>query len=212
MKELITIESQPALFTADFAAAKKSLSRKLKKYNIVVTADTVKGAKELATELNGIANGIGKKGKVAVDEVSVPIVDFKANIKELIALCQTGREDILKQVKVFEDKTREELLLLLDGLRGSLWHDNEVKDEFQAANIAELVILSNITGKGNLTSKAIDTVTARVNEDKQKQTEIAIRLLELENKCFRAGLKVPLERVHVEAFLFADAKDYETRL
>ena len=74
------------------------------------------------------------------------------------------------------------------------------------------VILSNMTAKGNLTTKAIEAVGNRVNADRQKQTEIKIRLLELENKCYRAGLKVPLERVHVEAFLFADEKDYEIRL
>ena len=96
--------------------------------------------------------------------------------------------------------------------RGSLWKDREVEDEFQKAEYKDLVILSNILESGKLTGKAKNEITARVNADKQKQTEIKMRLLELENKCYRAGLKVPLERVHVEAFLFADTQDYETRL
>ena len=39
-----------------------------------------------------------------------------------------------------------------------------------------------------------------------------MRLLKLENESYKAGLSAPLERRHVDPFLFADAGEYDMRL
>lgn len=213
MKQVLqTIESEAAKFTVDFKKAKAELTKQLKKYDVVVTADTVKDAKLLATELNKQAADLNTRRKEAVYNVSAPIRAFEADMNHLVDMCKDGRERILKQVTAFEDKTREECQSLLESLRAELWESIGVTDEFKSAEFDDLIKLTSLTAKGSLTGKAKATLEHRVNQDKQKQIEVDMRVLELENRCYRAGLKVPLTREHVKDFLYASVDVYETRL
>lgn len=212
MKEIIKINSTPAMFTADFEKAEEILSAELKKYDVVVTIDTVKDAKSLATELNKMATDINSNRIAAVKTVSAPIREFEEKMKLLSQKCKDGRESILTQVRAFEVETEKEVERLLTKLREDLFIEVEVSDEFKRAEFDDLIRVSNITEKGKLGKRARDALTSRVRDDKALQDKTGLRLLQLENTCFKAGLKVPLERVHVEAFLFADDEVYKTRL
>ena len=139
MEKIITkIKYTAAIFTVNFKQAKKQLKEQLKDYDVIVTADTVKDAKILATDLNKQAADLNVRRKEAVFEVSGPIRTFETEMNELVAMCKDGREKILSQVQKFEDETRAEVELLLDGLRGGLWHELQVKNEFQKAKISDL--------------------------------------------------------------------------
>jgi hypothetical protein len=49
-------------------------------------------------------------------------------------------------------------------------------------------------------------------DDKGAENRTKMRLLELENQSYKAGLKAPLTRDHVATFLFATDEEYQQRL
>lgn len=208
----IQIRNTPALVEVNFDALKQRLEEQLQRYEIVVTADTVADAKKLATELNATRKVIDDRRKAEVAKASEPIKLFDEQMKELVMLCAYGRQKILDQVTHFEDETREICGGLLVDLRLELWQKHEVEVEFQEAQIEDLKKISNITAKQSLTKSTRDELERRVLANKAMQDLIRIRLLRLENECYTAGLKAPLQRQHVESFLFADKEIYEPRL
>ena len=72
----------------------------------VVTADTLPDAKKLGTELNQMAKHIDDRRKAEVPNVSAPIRQFDAQMKELVTMCKSGRQKLLSQIQRFEDETR----------------------------------------------------------------------------------------------------------
>ena len=201
------------VLTSNFDEVKANLMEYLAKYDIEVTHETVKDAKKLATELNSIC----KKGEDSVKEklkvFESPINIVKSQLKEIVSLYQDARLKILDQVKVFEDKTREQCRkLLIEERDASMQEYNIDSSDFVSPSIDDLIIISNVTENGNLTKKAKDEVSFRVNQVFQVVQKIKFRLLELENASLKAGLKSPLERRHVESFLKADDEVYKAQL
>ena len=211
-KNLIVIKARTIKIDANFKEAEDHLKKELEKYDVVVTAETMKGCKELSTDLNKMSGDIDKLRKEKLSVMTAPIKDFDAKMKSLAMLCKDGREKLLKQIKVFEDKTRIEIDKKLTELLAELYALNEVKDEYKTATIGDLVILTNITAAGNLSGKAKATVKERVLADLQVQKNVEMRLLRLENSCYKAGLKTPLTEVHVKAFLHTEEQVYAEQL
>jgi len=213
-KDLIIIEAvvTPAILSVDFDKVKAELKSELEQYEIVVTGDTVGGAKELATKLNKTAGAIDTRRKELVSDASAPIKEFDTNMKELVQLCQTGRADILGQVKTFEDETRAKVRQLLAAAVITQYDAWEVGEEFQTVTTEDLVILSNVTSKGNLSKAAREAVAIRVINQYNLEGAVKIRLLELENSCYKAGLKSPLTRTHINHFLFDELESYVDKL
>lgn len=212
MQELIRIDSAPARLAVNFGELKAVLAQELERYNVVVTADTVADAKKLAAELNKTAIEIDRRRKEEVAAVSEPVRQFDEQMKELVTMCKDGRQTLLDQVKKFEDETRERVRELLVIRRTELWDKHDVEADFRRAEYDDLILLTSITAKGNLSAKALGELTQRVNADKALQDRTRMRLLELENECFRAGLSAPLTRDHVAGFLFADDAKYRAEL
>lgn len=212
MQELIYVSAVPAKLAVNFDELKKHLERELERYAVVVTVDTVADAKKLATELNKTAGVIDTRRKDEVAKVSGPIKAFDAQMKELVELCKGGRQKILDQVKRFEDETRAALGELLHKRRAELWAELGVDGEFQRAETGDLILLTGITAKGNLAAAVAAKLEARVRDDKALQDRTKMRLLELENQSYKAGLAAPLSRDHVEPFLFADDASYGAEL
>ncbi len=204
--------SAPVVIEANFEAFKNYVAGELQRYDVVVTADTLADCKKLATELNKQAADIKARGKVITDEAAEPITAVKNQIAAIVQMCLDGREKLTQQIKTFEDETRKLCDQLLNAARSELWASTGVLEEFQRAQYADLVILTNVTGKGALTTKAKQEVQTRVNADKQLQDQTNMRLLMLENTCLKAGMISSLTRAHVETFLFADDATYQARL
>lgn len=212
MQELIRIDSAPARLAVNFDEIRAALAQELERYNVVVTADTVADAKKLATELNKTATEIDRRRKEEVAAVSEPVRQFDEQMKELVVMCKDGRQSLLDQVKKFEDETRETARSLLVIARAELWDGMGVEPEFQSAEFDDLILLTSVTAKGNLSAKARNELEKRAAADKAMQDRTRMRLLELENESFRAGLSAPLTRDHVAAFLFTDDGKYRAEL
>ena len=211
-KDLIIVKATAISITADFDAAREYIQKELKKYEVVVTEETIAGCKKLGADLNKVAGEIDKKRKAELSVMTAPIKTFDAGMKSLVTLCKEGREKITKQIKVFDDARLLQVESLLKSLRERLWHDNKVSDDFKSAEFDDLILQGSMTATGKLTAKAITGVTVRVGEDMQKQKDVEMRLVKLENACYKAGLKTPLTEVHVKAFLNAEDDVYCNQL
>ena len=212
MNELQITATLPT-FQGNFEEVKIKLSEGLKLYEIGVTADNLKDANAMATELNKLSGELDKLRKEKVKEVSAPIKEFEDKVKELVSMCQDSRQKILEQVKVFEDEERAKCLELLKKEASEIWEKLGIREEFSKPRISDLAILSNLTATGNLVAKAKNEVWDRINAVKSLQDKSDMRLLQLENASYKAGLKSPLTKVNIERFLLeADEEVYQKRL
>jgi len=206
------INNTPAVIDLDYEGFKAQLEQHLAQYNTVVTADTVKDAKALATELNALKTRIDDKRKEAVKYVSAPIKAADTKLKELVQLVEDGRQGILTQVRVFDEKRLEKCRELLSAKREALFGEYAVADEFRRAEFDDLVKLTALTAKDNLAAAPVRELSGRVRQDRELQDTVERRLLELENASYKAGLASPLTRAHVEHFLEADDATYAEKL
>ena len=213
MKELIFNDKTPAKVEFNFDELKQALEDELKPYReLVVTEDTVKSGKELATELNKTKKAIDDQLKAAIKKASEPLTLVDNQRKELSGMIDEGRREILKQVEVFENKRREEALEKLEAYRSELWDDYGIGEEFRRAEVADLANLSTLTQKGRLSAKSVEAVKSRIMADKNLQDQTRLRLSELTNESHKIGLAAPLTRDHVEHFLFKDEETYNAEL
>ncbi|HHO42817.1 MAG TPA: DUF1351 domain-containing protein [Epsilonproteobacteria bacterium] len=196
----------------NFEEVKAALLKGIKKYDIIVTQDTVKESKTMATELNKLSGKLDKVRKEKVAEMKQPIDDFTAKMNELKGICQDSRQKILAQVQKFEDEQVEACKDLLDKYLLRQYEKQEVTEEFRKSTIQDLAMLSNITTAGSLAKKARDEVEKRVAENKKLQDKVQMRLLSLENESYKAGLKEPITKESIGHFLYADDEEYLSRL
>lgn len=213
MKTQMLIQTTPAEISFNFEALRADLAEHLKQYDIVVTGDNVAGAKSLATDLNKQAGALDERRKAAIAKVSAPIKEADDQMRELIGMYKDGRARILDQVKVFEDETRALAGRLLHEHRQATWNALGVRPEFYRAEFDDLAgKLTSVTKAGNLTGGAAGELERRCRDDLSHQERIDRRLLELENRSYRAGLKAPLTRDHVASYLAAPEDEYEAAL
>ncbi len=211
MELQITNTTLPQIIS-NYQEMKVFLVENLKQYEIEVTQANLPQAKKMATALNGLAKQINDKLKEILSSVEEPIVVFKNEIKELVVLCKNGREKITEQVKACEDKTRAKYLELCKLSLQELYAKFEIQDEFKTILVDDLTIISNFTETGKLTKSTQDIIVNKVQAVFKLQSTVRIRLAELENACFKAGLKTPLERRQVENFLKLDEVVYNNEL
>lgn len=208
----IEINSLPATISVNFEVLESALKSELEKYNIVVSEDTIAGAKELAADLNKTKAIIAERRKEAIEKASGPIKKFEASMKSLEGLCTEGRQRIVDQIAVFEDKKKALAKERLAGLLQMEWDRLQVRPDFRKAAIDDMVKLTAITSKGNLTAASVAEITNRAMGNKALQDQTDRRLLELENASYKAGLTAPLTKDHVKPFLFADDEQYAAEL
>lgn len=198
----INVFSMPAQLSVNFDEVKAALDRELEPFRrLVVTPDTLKGAKQLAADLNKRAAAIDDRRKTEVADVSAPIKQFDGQMKELVKLCKDGRQLIVDQVKRYEDETKAQILLKVVELRDQEWDAFGVEPEFRQAVVDDLAKLTAANDKGYLTKATRTEITNRVAADKTIQDKANTRLMQLELYSYRAGLTIPLTREHVQDFL-----------
>ena len=208
----ISVTTVPAVINANFDELKAALTAELKKYEITVTEDTIAGAKKLCADLNKSKSHIANVRKERAAEASEPVRLFEEQMREFELEVASAVQKIRSQIQYFEEDRKLLLRGLLLDYRLEQWQNLGVRDEFQAAEIDDLVMVSNITKSGSISKAARDAVDARIQGQLSVQSRTDRRLLELENKCLRAGIRSPLRREHVEQFLFAEDAEYESML
>ena len=210
---LPTFEVQTTLPSVDanFEALEAQLRQGLEKYDLVIDEESVKTAKSMATEINGIAKQIDTLRKEKVKELKAPIDNFDKKCKILITLCQNSRRNLLQQVEAFDQKKKDECLFLAEEELAFQYKKFGIEDEFKTVHVADLAIVSNLN-KNGIAKKAVDAIENRVLEVKELQDVVNKRLLELEGRCYKAGLKIPLMRTNINHFLKAGDEVYENEL
>jgi len=162
--EAIRIESTPALISANFGELNAMLDVVLKDEMTVVTEETIKDEKNRLADLRKLEKRIDDLSKDAIQNVSHEIIIFKENVNTLkfkIKEVITGKDS---QVKSLENSTKA---IIADTLRNTLkdqWIKLGVKEEFQSANIDDLVKLTAQTSSGALTKSAFDAVKANAHQ------------------------------------------------
>ena len=209
-KMIPVVEFTPVVIDQNFEEVKSILADGLKAYEIEVTEENLPGAKKMATELNSLSGVLGKLRKEKSKEMSAPIKDFEAKAKELEDMCQAGRQKILEQVKAFEDKTRALCEELVVSLSTELYQEKSVRPEFQTATLDDLIKISNVTKTGQLTAQAKRDVAGKVDSCLAQQLMRDGRLARLEADCLFAGLKTPLQEIHVRQILLKPDEEYNT--
>jgi len=182
-------------------------------YNFVITAENVPFAKKQMADLNKSIKFIDtfRKDKVSVESVAIDL--FKSNVKEYLALIDAKRDEIKKNVEVFEREAKDLILKELSLYSEEFVKLQGIREDFKEVDIADLIIFGSVTSKGNLTKKAIEAIESRVMICKSKQDKYDMRLKDLEIECRRAGLEAIMTITHVQGIINLDSDaEYQTRL
>lgn len=216
-KQLPSLDVQcqitPATITANIDALRVALTTQITEQSAtVITVDNLKAGKELAAQMNKVAKAIKDARIQAVKDASINITEFELAMKELEKIALDGRAKITEQTDRFEAEKLKLIEIILAEALGAEWDKLNIPAEFRKANISGLVLLGSVTAKDALTSKAKAEIQARAAADKALSDQTEKRLLLLENESYKAGLAAPLERRHVNQFLFADDETYAANL
>lgn len=212
MQEL-ELRTRPPLIDSNYQVLREHLTKELERYDVVVTRETLKDSKAMATELNKLKTTLNNRRKSAVKEISAPIKEFDDQMKELAGMCEQGRSRILEQVKRFEDEQLIAAEQAIEAEIGVLYERQKIEPEFQMIDKVDIKPkLTTLTASGKLTKAAREEIAAAVGRCKEVQQKVQLRLSQLENHCHRAGLHSPLTREHVSGVLFDSDEVYERTL
>ena len=208
----VIIVKQQAVVERDFSKIKKDLDVVTDWYNsLIVGKSDVSDAKKKATSLNKVVTELKKKKKEVLLTAEGSIKDFVIEMDSIISQVSSTRQNLLSQVRKFDEETLKLISNLLIEELKSLYILYKVDEEFQEVKTSDLVLLGNLTKVGQkLTNKTVDVLTERVLFCKETQDKVILRLTELSGKCLEAGLEAPLQKHNVRHFLFSD--DYDVQL
>lgn len=212
-KELV-IRQSPGFLKVDVEDFQEKVRVWLQDYRLVVTSDTLSDAKKAMATLNKLTAAVKAKRKEIVDIYGEPVEQFIQDMMSIEKELQAARDDIKVQADKCDEESKTAILEGIISYRDHLYHSLHVNEEFQTANVDDLAKLTAITQSGNDLTKATKTaVETRVKECRALQDRTNARLMELENICYKNGLKAPLTRAHVEPFLMEDdQQQYELQL
>ena len=208
----LMINSKSGVITADFETFKLNLASVLEKFDLVVTEDGAKDAKKLSAELNKITAEIKKYAKKHIDEVEKPIMIFREQVKELVGLVQEKRENLVRQINVFEAERKKLALKMVTDFLNNEYSLNGIEEQYQDIDVSNYGKLTTLTKADNLTSAVKNEITSLVLEKKVIQQNVAIRLASLEGKSLAYGLKTSLTESDVRGFILEDDDVYDQNL
>lgn len=209
----VQVKFTPAVIEVNFDDLKTALTAQVEEQsNTVVTADNLVACKKLMADMNKTGGAIKAARIDYAKKAGINIAAFEVSMKELEAISAAGVAKIKEQAARFEAETLATIKNLLGETLGREWDALNVSPEYRTANINDLVLLGSITSTGKLTGKVANDIKSRALDNKGAENAIKLRLSELENLSYRAGLKAPLTRAHVEVFLFAPDAEYSQRL
>jgi len=200
------------VLSSNFDVVKNQLNERLQKYNIDVTEETFLESEILIKDINKMIKIIDTKRKDIINELKAPAEAFNQSCKELVSLCEEAKSNLILQGQEFQTKRLNGWKLILNDYLLSQYVSFTIQDEFKTLNVDDLAMKSNFTDKNNLTSSVKNIIDSRMQSVLSLQNKVAMRLVELENKCLKAGLKSMLERRHIENFIKTDDETYNKNL
>lgn len=200
--------------SGNFAACKEFYLAELKRYEAVVTDETIPDAKKDLTTLRA---EIKRLDRIRIDEskrLKAPITEMEKNVQEITGLIEKTVEKIAFQVKNFEDKTRELCRSLMKQELTHQYTTIEVKPEFWTGfpQIEELVGISKVTGAGALTKAAKESIESLARQGRIAQDRVTGRIDKLKARCLEAGLETPLDASYVEKWIQESDQVYDSQL
>ena len=174
--ELLKVETTLPTIKANFDVVKQQLIDGLKTYDVIITAETVKDGKAMASEINKIKKAIKDQEKKALEDILGPGNEFKEKIKELMELAEEAREKITSQVAAYEEATKLEIQKKVKTFLTEEIEKAELRDPFSLVDSLDLVKLTAVTKTGNLTSVTINAIKGRVADKKNLQLEEDARI------------------------------------
>ena len=196
----------------NFDVFKNQLTKKLQKYDIDVTEETFLESEILIKEINKIIKNIDTRKKEVINEITAPIDEFKQSCKELVFLCEEAKNNLILQGQAFQTKRLNGWKAILNEYLLLQYEVFIIQNEFKTLNVDDLAMKSNFTDKNNLTASTKSTIDSKIQAILLLQNKVAMRLVELENKCLKAGLISSLERRHIENFIKSDDETYNKHL
>lgn len=207
-----SIEFTPLKISFNYDELKEMMTNGLEEYKLEVTADNIKDANKMATKLNKLAGTIKRARIDNKKEMLEPLTLFENNMKDLEEIALMGREFLTSQVKVFNDALIEICLAKCKEYLELQYVESNLDEEFETVDISDIAIVSNLSDSMKLTKKAKDTIESRVSLQYTKQINKQMRLMKLENECFKSGLQVVLNQSDVEIFLYESDMKYNEQL
>lgn len=164
--------------TFNYEEIKKNLEVELKKYDVVVTEDSIKEGKDLKATLNKVKKQVDDERKRIKKEYCLPLVEFENQVKDLCSMLDAGYRKIDDQIKVFEDNKKAE-------------RKKEIEEEYASFEIAKLIPFEKIFNPKWLNSncskkQCTEELLDKVNKIKNEMTLI---------KCFMPTDKADARQV-----------------
>ena len=121
MAELNFVVDQVALDTikntqlsANFAEMKEALTEFIEPYTqVIVSEDAISEAKADRAKINAVAKHIDDYRKLVKKVYTEPLKQFEDKCKELVSICDQGKNNIDYQLAEFEERRKEEKFILL---------------------------------------------------------------------------------------------------
>lgn len=154
------IKEQLPVIQINFDTLKAELMGMLEKYkNIVVTEQSLAGCKSTQKQLAGLRIKIDNYRKDKKKELSLPIVAFEDQCKELVALIGQAEDPIKEGIAVFDDEKRLEKLNIAKAIMAEVAEEVGLNEKY-AALMAVQSSYSNLTAtkadvKNDATARAM---------------------------------------------------------
>jgi len=166
---------------ANFDEFKNGLEVYTKKFEIEVTSENIKEAKESGANLNKLKANIKSEAKKYLLQVEAPIKEFKMKLKEIENLLDAKRLKIVDGISFFEDAKRLEHSQKMKDYINEKLAEVELRHEFRNFMLPAASV-SGLTSKGDLTKKFKDEIDDLIKNAIEKQR---LADIEIENKRLR---------------------------
>lgn len=206
----------------NMAQIKNEIESHLKKYDVIVTDDSVLPTKNLMATINKEKKEFTGLCKSYLDEIEAPIKAFKSDKKDIESLYDDAREKLSSQVDKFESGKLEKIRDILITHKVELCEKSGVPIE--RISVEDLIKLTAVTATYKPTKAVTDAIQTKISLleaeiIKQQQAEKE-RDLEIEKARFEAQqeerlrqerLSIEKEQIIKDEALIQARKEFDTR-
>lgn len=197
----------------DMSVIENAVVKELEKdcYNSIITMENFKVMKESSQFLGKVAKQISDFRIAKVKQETTDIKLFEDSLKKFTQMFKEKQDTIKSGLDVFEEQTRQKVLLVCKEYFEEFSLQVELRQEFRNIDLNDMTQTGYATATFKISKKGIDEVERRVNVQLALQTKVDNRLLNLENECLKANIE-PLTQQHIQGFLYANNEEYQIKL
>lgn len=190
--ELATKIENPVI-TTNFYEVKTDLETRLEAYKgLVVTEDTLSGAKNAQKELASLRVEIDNRRKEVKKSYNKPLEEFENKCKELIALVEATEQPIKEGIKTFDDMRREEkrniALAIIEAKAKEFELDDKRKAKLTVVDKYLNLTASRKDVEDDVSARAVALV-AEMNAERERY-DVIMSVLESANQRLNAKLSI----------------------